>query len=387
MNFTRLLRLPATTSCLLFGPRQTGKSTLVREQVDDTTTWTLDLLRQDVFLHYARAPGQFRADALGQMKQGCTTIVIDEVQKLPPLLDEVHSLIEQTGARCVLTGSSARKLRRGGANLLAGRAVVRRLHPLTRAELGPSFDLERVLRLGSLPPVVTRNEADAGDLLRAYGDTYLREEIQAESVVRNLGGFARFLDLAAATSGRVVNVSAVARDAALPIRAVQSYFEILDDTLLCLRLPSWRQSERTRLLARGRNQVADAGGQHGLARAALVRRGPSGRATPGGRACAASPPPRRRRCAAVRGVPGRLGAVAGMRVRSSARVRTQTRRPAMPRHGRATSTTSTGLPSLRKRRTVSCVPLDSASGLSTNASTASASLAIFAFRSGPAARP
>jgi predicted AAA+ superfamily ATPase len=161
-------------------------------------SWSIDLLDQATFLRYARDPGLVRKEAEEQIGRGNGTIFIDEIQKQPSLLDEVHSLIEATKARFLLTGSSARKLRRGGANLLAGGAIVRRLHPLTLPEAGESFDLERLLRYGSLPAVVSSDPIESRNILETYAGTYLREEIQAESLVRDLGGFARFLDVAAA---------------------------------------------------------------------------------------------------------------------------------------------------------------------------------------------
>ena len=168
--------------------------------------------------------------------------------------------------RFILTGSSARKLRRGGANLLAGRAATRRLHPFVATELGDKFDLDRALRLGSLPPVATASEADARDLLKGYAETYLREEVQAEALVRNLGGFSRFLDVAAAQSGDILNYGAVGRDAGLATRTVQEYFQILEDTLLGLRLEPWARSPRARLVAHPRFYFFDTGVLNALCR-------------------------------------------------------------------------------------------------------------------------
>jgi uncharacterized protein len=244
--FTRLVELPRAKSCLLLGPRQTGKSTLIRATLPEKS-WTVDLLHQDVHLRYAKQPGLFRAEASAKIAAGQRTIFVDEIQKLPALLDEVHGLMEATRARFLLTGSSARKLRRGGANLLAGRAVMRRLHPLTVAETGSAFDLAKALRFGTLPFVFGRGHQQARDLLSAYADTYLREEIVAEALVRNLGGFARFLDVAAAQSGELLNASAVARDAAVATRTVQEYYQILEDTLLAFRVEAWRRSPRARM--------------------------------------------------------------------------------------------------------------------------------------------
>ncbi len=263
--FQRLLRIPARRSCLLFGPRQTGKSTLIRSLLP-TDAWTIDLLQHDVFLRYAKEPARFRKEAEERVRKGTSTIFIDEVQKIPELLDEVHGLIERGNTRFLLTGSSARKLRRGGANLLAGRAATRRLHSLTAAEMGDAFDLERVLRFGSLPAVVTGSDDDARNLLSAYAETYLREEIQSEGIVRNLGGFARFLDVAAAGCGDILNVNAVAKDAGVAARTVREYFQILEDTLIGFALEPWRKSPRARLVGHPRFYFFDTGVTNALNR-------------------------------------------------------------------------------------------------------------------------
>lgn len=256
--FTRLLRLPPRRSALLLGPRQTGKSTLVSAALPKASL-TIDLLRHDEFLKYSKNPSLLGREVEEQARRGIKAVFIDEVQKVPALLDEVHRLIEKLGVRFVLTGSSARKLRRGAANLLGGRAVRLSMHPLTAAEMGAAFDLDRTLRFGSLPPVAAGSPENARSLLRGYADTYLREEVQAESIVRNLGGFARFLDVAAARSGEILNASAVARDAGLATRTVQEYFQILEDTLIGYRLEAWRRSIRSRLVAHPRFLLFDAG--------------------------------------------------------------------------------------------------------------------------------
>lgn len=254
----RLCRLPQRGSVLLFGPRQTGKSTLVRS-VLPKESWTVDLLQHDTFLRLSKDPSQLRREVEAKVRRGVRVVFVDEVQKVPALLDEVHGLIERGGIRFILTGSSARKLKRGGANLLAGRAVTRRLHPLTVRELGNDFDLARTLRLGTLPAVATSDEAAARDLLRSYGETYLREEIQAEAVVRNLGSFGRFLDVASAQCGEILNYTAVGRDAALATRTVQEYFQVLEDTLLGFRLEAWAKSPRARLVKHPRFYLFDTG--------------------------------------------------------------------------------------------------------------------------------
>lgn len=254
----RACKLPADQSCLLLGPRQTGKSTLVRNLLPPDA-WTVDLLEHDTFTRFNKDPAQFRREAQDQVRRGATTVFVDEVQKIPVLLDEIHGLIEATGARFLLTGSSARKLRRGGTNLLAGRAAARRLHPLTWREQGEHFDLDRTLKFGSLPRVVTSEDSTAIDVLRSYSQTYLREEIQSEALVRNLGGFARFLDVVAGQCGDLLNASAVARDAQLATRTVQEYFQLLVDTLVGFRLEPWAKSPRTRMVAHPRFYLFDTG--------------------------------------------------------------------------------------------------------------------------------
>jgi predicted AAA+ superfamily ATPase len=263
--FTRIATLPERRSCLLLGPRQTGKSTLVRATLPKDA-WTVDLLHHDTFLRFAKDPSQFRREVESRHRRGVRTVFVDEVQKVPELLDEVQSLIDSRKVRFILTGSSARKLRRGGVNLLGGRALVRRLHALTAEEMGDRFDLERVLRFGSLPQVANAADDEAPDLLAAYAQTYLREEIQAESLVRNLGGFARFLDVAAAQSGEILNAEAVARDAAVAARTVREYFQILEDTLIAFRLEAWRKSPRARLVTHPRVYLFDTGVTNALCR-------------------------------------------------------------------------------------------------------------------------
>lgn len=220
---------------------------------------SIDLLKEDAALRFAKDPGQFGREVEQRIAAGCRVVFVDEIQKAPGTLDEVHRLIETYKVRFLLTGSSARKLRRGGANLLAGRASVRHLHPLTLAEQGDLFDLERTLRFGSLPAVVTGSDADAIELLRAYANVYLREEIQAEAIVRNLGGFARFLDVAAAQCGELLNLSAVGRDAMLATRTVQEYYRVLEDTLLGFRLEPWRASPRARMVGHPKFYLFDTG--------------------------------------------------------------------------------------------------------------------------------
>lgn len=242
-EYARILNLADAVgqrSVFLFGPRQTGKSFLLRRCFPAAPTY--NLLLADQFARLSQRPSVMREELLASPPPPGTPVIIDEIQKLPILLDEVHHLIETTNCRFVLTGSSARKLKRGGANLLAGRAWVRHLFPLVSAEI-PDYDLLRLLTVGSLPSIYAA-EAAREDLL-AYAGTYLQEEIQAEAAVRNIGGFSRFLQVAALANAELVNFDSVSRDAGVPARTVADYFGVLEDTLLgCLLPPFGRTIHR-----------------------------------------------------------------------------------------------------------------------------------------------
>ena len=242
--YTRSLQLPAQ-SFFLLGPRGTGKSTWVRQQVPQALE--IDLLRTHEFLRLQQDPGLLRSRVLGA--EPGSWIFIDEIQKLPELLDEVHSLLSLPNAsyRFVLTGSSARKLKRAGANLLAGRALTRKMSPLLWDECGGDYDLDRQLALGCLPRIVaTRQSPEAWDLLEAYVATYLQEEIQQEAAVKNLSSFSRFLTVAALMHGQRVNVASMARDCGVARPTVQGYFQVLTDTLLGSLLPAWQGKVRVK---------------------------------------------------------------------------------------------------------------------------------------------
>jgi predicted AAA+ superfamily ATPase len=255
-----MISLPERDSFFLFGARQTGKSTLIASRFQ-TGLWTVNLLLSDSFLAYSKDPALFRREAEEKIKSGgAQTIFVDEIQRVPELLNEIHALMAQyPKCRFILTGSSARKLRRGGINLLGGRAVERHLFPFVREELGEGFSLEDALLYGTLPPIVGKTPDERRDFLAAYVHTYLREEIQSEGIARNLGGFSRFLDVAAQQCGELVNFSAIGRECALPTRTVQSYYDILVDTLVGLRLEPWRKSVRKRLMAHPKVYLFDLG--------------------------------------------------------------------------------------------------------------------------------
>ncbi len=247
--FKRQLNPVATRSYFLFGPRQTGKTWFVKHRLTESDLY-IDLLPQRVFLGYAQSPGSFREEILAHLRRHKRfTCVVDEIQKLPALLDEIHELIESTPVTFVLTGSSARKLRRGSSNLLAGRAYTYHLFPLTFEELGDDFVLEKALNFGTLPVLWADTDQNPREFLRAYTETYLREEIQQEGLVRNLAPFSGFLDIAAAADGEVVNYSNIARECGVSVKTVQQYYRILEETFLVLRLPAWARSARTRLIS------------------------------------------------------------------------------------------------------------------------------------------
>jgi predicted AAA+ superfamily ATPase len=243
-------RLARRKSLFLFGPRQTGKTVLVRHALPDAAYY--DLLDSSVFVALSRRPGQL-AEEQGTAGR---VVVIDEIQKLPVLLDEVHRLIER-GVRFVLTGSSARKLRRGGVNLLGGRALSRTLHPLTYRELGDDFDLTRALDRGLLPAVYFSDEPRED--LDAYVGNYLREEIAAEALTRNVPAFSRFLETAAMCHGTMLNYAAVASDAQVPVSTVREYFHILEDTLVARPLPSWTRSRSRKAITTAKHYFFDVG--------------------------------------------------------------------------------------------------------------------------------
>ena len=254
---------PPRASFFLFGPRGTGKSTWIRSRFEGAHV--VNLLPPEAMLRYEREPSLLRAEVLARPK--AEWIVVDEVQRVPKLLDEVHFLMEADGyRRFVLSGSSARKLKRGGANLLAGRAVLRKLFPLTAAELDFSVPVDQVLRYGAMPLSITAPDDDAReDFLRAYVTTYLAEEVKAEGLVRDLGAFSRFLQVACLAAARTTNVSALARDAAVSRETVRGYFEILVDTLIGEWLPAYRPRAKVKEVAHPKFYWFDPGVLHAAA--------------------------------------------------------------------------------------------------------------------------
>ena len=248
-------------SCFLFGPRQTGKSTLVRHQLADVRTY--NLLDPTLFIRLARNPALIR-EALAPQTE---IIVIDEIQKMPALLNEVQLMIEEHGVRFFLTGSSARTLRRKGVNLLGGRARSRVLHPFVSAELGDHFRLERALEFGLLPSVYF-SDAPAEDLA-AYSGDYLKEEVAAEALVRNIGAFSRFLEVAALSHGRMINFAQIASDAQVPASTVREYYGILEDTFIAHEVPAYTETRKRKAVSTSKYYLFDIG----LARHLQGRRG------------------------------------------------------------------------------------------------------------------
>ena len=250
----RTLDLPAllaTRSHFLLGPRQTGKTSLIRNTLRDAKVY--DLLDTSVYLALSQRPGRL-AEELGPRDR---IVVIDEIQRLPELLNEVHRLIETRGVRFLLTGSSARKLRRGGVNLLGGRARTKYLHPLTRRELGDRFDLARAMARGLLASIYFSDDPHAD--LQAYAGLYLQQEIIAEGATRSVPAFSRFLKVAALCNGTLVNFTNVANDAQVARTTVYEYFEILKDTLVLYELPAWRKTKTRKPIASSKYYFFDVG--------------------------------------------------------------------------------------------------------------------------------
>ena len=250
----RILDLPGILekkSYFLFGPRQTGKSSLIRRTLKGVRVY--DLLDTSVYLALSQDPRRIAQETTS----GEDLVVIDEIQRLPQLLNEVHRLIETRRLRFLLTGSSARKLRRGGVNLLGGRARTKYLHPLTCKELGDRFDLHRAITSGLLPSIYFSDDPRVD--LQAYAGSYLQQEIVAEGVTRNVPAFSRFLKVAAFCNGTIVNFTNVANDAQVARTTVYQYFDILKDTLVVHELPPWRKTKKRKPLASSKYYFFDVG--------------------------------------------------------------------------------------------------------------------------------
>ncbi|MCY3885171.1 MAG: AAA family ATPase [Gammaproteobacteria bacterium] len=252
--FPRSLDLAAAMeekSHFLLGPRQTGKSTLIGQS--RLQALVFDLNDEADFFRIGQNPENLKSFLVDDLQM----VVIDEIQRAPNLLNQVHHLIESRGIRFLLTGSSARKLRQGGVNLLGGRARILYFHPLLFRELGSSFDLARVLEFGTIPSIYTSTRPRLD--LEAYLGTYLREEIHAEGFVRNLQPFRRVLDVVALCNGTIVNFTNVSNDTQVPRTTIYEYFELLRDTLIIYELPAWRRSRRRKPIVSSKYYFFDIG--------------------------------------------------------------------------------------------------------------------------------
>ena len=229
-------------SVFLWGARQVGKSTLVKSVYPNAKIY--DLLKSDEYTRLLRRPQLLREELLSFGEE--TLVVIDEIQKIPQLLDEVHWLIVNRGIRFILCGSSARKLKRQGVNTLGGRAMVRTLYPLVSAEI-PDFELDRAINQGLLPRHYMAKPAIARERLKAYISVYLKEEIKAESLVRSLQTFNRFLEVAALTNGEMVNYSNIANDCGIDSKTVKEYFAILEETHIGYMVPAYQKVVKRKL--------------------------------------------------------------------------------------------------------------------------------------------
>ena len=249
--------LPESSSCFLWGPRQTGKSTLLRERFPQSRRY--DLLQSDEYRRLLHQPALFREECLDlarKVTEAQLPVIVDEIQKVPDLLDEVHWLIENTHLQFILCGSSARKLRRGHGNLLGGRALRYELFPLVFAEI-PDFSLDAALNDGLMPPHY--GSRLARQRLESYVGDYLKEEIVAEALTRNVPSFSRFLEMAALGNGEMLQFSTIARECGVSMPTVKSYYQILEDTLIGRFLPAYRKRPKRRVIATPRFYFFDVG--------------------------------------------------------------------------------------------------------------------------------
>ena len=267
----RDIDVPTKHSFFLFGPRLVGKSTLIKHCFSDKQVMVYNLLNYDLIQKLTRDPSSLREEINSRNYKKFTHVVIDEVQKLPWILDEIHYIIEETKHPpfFILTGSSARKLKKMGSNMLAGRAIQKFLFPLTFAELSSTdnniFSLAKVLEIGSLPSVYLNESKDIRkQILKTYVSTYLKEEIKEESLVRNLAGFSDFLLFASEENGNIINYSNIAQDIGLSSNSIKEYYQILEDTLIGFKLQPLKKSIRQRIAKSPKFYFFDTGVQRAL---------------------------------------------------------------------------------------------------------------------------
>jgi len=258
LNIQKLL---SKKSFFLFGPRSTGKSTLIKNNLENINVY--DLLKASTFKRLTKNPELIEQEYI----EG-TIVVIDEIQKLPKILDEVHRLIEDKGIKFLLTGSSARKLKHGGSNQLAGRAWSSELFPLTSKEI-TDFNLIKYLNIGGLPQVYT--SSDPQEELESYVGTYLQEEIKAEAVTRNIQAFAEFLDVIALTNSEEINYECLASDCQISPSTLKNYLQILDDTLLGFHLPAFTKTKKRKSITRAKYYLFDIGVTNYLANRSNIK--------------------------------------------------------------------------------------------------------------------
>ena len=254
-TYSRIIDIQKTIqrkSLFLFGPRQTGKSFYLKKHFKNALYY--DLLKTDLFFRLVSKPSLLREEILAIPDD--KIIIIDEVQKLPILLDEVHGLIESHGKRFILTGSSARKLKYGASNLLGGRALTMHLYPLVSKEI-PNYDLEKIINFGTLPAIY--NSPEPIEDLEAYVGTYLKEEIQAEGIVRKLEQFSKFLNLASISNTEILNYSSIGSHLGLPAKTIREYFRILEDTLTGILLEPYTKTTKRKATTRAKFYYFDIG--------------------------------------------------------------------------------------------------------------------------------
>ena len=251
--FTRELK-KIETSAFLIGPRGTGKSTWIQKNYKDNTV-VYDLLNTTELIRLSREPSLLYKET-AHLPPG-SWVIVDEIQKVPALLNEVHRIIEEKKIRFILSGSSARKLRESGANLLAGRALTYNLFPLVSKEVGFEINMEKQVAFGMLPSSFLSENPKK--YLQAYAETYLKEEIKEEALTRNFGNFTRFLEIAARQNGQLTNTTAIARDAGVARQTVQGYFDILIDTLIGFWLKPWKLKRATKQVSHSKFYFFDSG--------------------------------------------------------------------------------------------------------------------------------
>lgn len=259
--YKRELKINKKNSFFLFGPRQVGKSTFLKQEFLKSNSLYYDFLKNDEYIKYSSDTTLFRKEVINRDRSK-KYIILDEVQRIPEILNEVHYLLENTTNTPVfcLSGSSARKLKRHDSNMLGGRAVTQYMYPLSHREIGDNFNLDKALSLGTLPRIYSEENLDlCKDLLRSYTETYLQQEVKAEALVRNISGFIRFLKIAAENNGEIINYTNIARETGNDRNTVKEFFQILEDTLIGSYLFPFSKSARKRLISHPKFYFFDTG--------------------------------------------------------------------------------------------------------------------------------